>query len=306
MSQALEAAAIQACSVTKSYGEVKALDGIDLHVGDGEFFGLLGRNGSGKTTTLHILSTLIRPTRGEVTVAGFDVLTDPVQVRRAIGLVFQETSLDRTLSIEENLDFAGALYDLPPKLARQRSADLLALFELNDHRHTPVGKLSGGMRRAVDIIRGVLHRPRILLLDEPTVGLDLINRRAIWRFLADLRLQQGTSIVLTTHYLEESADCDRVAFMKLGRIIGLGRPAQMISGLGAYILELETDAPEACQARLGAQLGTPMHDGARLAFRVPDESFSIADLPEELRAEVNAVHLRRPDLNDVYLWMNRS
>ncbi len=301
-----QALAIQAVELSKSYGVIQAVAGLDLAIPEGQFFGLLGRNGSGKTTALHMLSTLIRPTRGKARVAGFDVVRSPVEVRRSIGLVFQESALDRTLTVEENLRFAGALYDLPAPLIRRRAEELLTLFDLLEKRGLRVATLSGGMRRALDIARGVLHRPRILLLDEPTIGLDVINRRAIWRFLERLRKEEGTTLVLTTHYLEEAASCDQVAFMKTGQIIGQGSPADLIRGLGAYILEIETEAP--CQAAeyLFPKLGSPAIEGNRLLFRIRTQEFPLAELQEELHARAQAVRIRRPDLNDVYIWLNRS
>lgn len=298
--------AIDASGVSKCYGDVKALQDLDLVISRGEFFGLLGHNGSGKTTALHLFSTLVRPTRGRISVAGHDVARQPVAVRRAIGLVFQESALDRMLTVEENLRLAGALYQLPSRLVSERIDRLLSLFELADRRSMAVAKLSGGMRRAVDIARGVLHQPEILLLDEPTIGLDVLNRRAIWRFLEGLRKDHGVTIVLSTHYLEEAASCDRVTFLKTGRIIGQGQPQQMIAALGAYILEIETDSPSSHATLLDARLGTPIVEGNRLLFRITDSEFSIADLDCKLRAEVKGWHLRHPDLNDVYVWLNRG
>ncbi|MGH8658754.1 MAG: ABC transporter ATP-binding protein [Gammaproteobacteria bacterium] len=298
--------AIDASGVSKYYGDVKALQDLDLVISRGEFFGLLGHNGSGKTTALHLFSTLVRPTRGRISVAGHDVARQPVAVRQAIGLVFQESALDRMLTVEENLQLAGALYRLPSRLVRERINRLLSLFELADRRNTTVAKLSGGMRRAVDIARGVLHQPEILLLDEPTIGLDVLNRRAIWRFLEGLRKDHGVTIVLSTHYLEEAASCDRVIFLKTGRIIGHGQPQQMIAALGAYILEIEADTPSSHATRFDPRLGTPILEGDRLLFRITDSEFSIADLDRKLRAEVKGWHLRHPDLNDVYVWLNRG
>ncbi|MGH8579712.1 MAG: ABC transporter ATP-binding protein [Gammaproteobacteria bacterium] len=292
--------------MSKYYGDVKALQDLNLVISRGEFFGLLGHNGSGKTTTLHLFSTLVQPTRGRISVAGHDVARQPVAVRRAIGLVFQESALDRMLTVEENLRLAGALYRLPSRLVSERINQLLSLFELADRRSMAVAKLSGGMRRAVDIARGVLHQPEILLLDEPTIGLDVLNRRAIWRFLEGLRKDHGVTIVLSTHYLEEAASCDRVTFLKTGRIIGQGQPQRMIAALGAYILELETDTPSSHAAVFEPRLGTPIVEGNRLLFRITDSEFSIADLDPKLRAEVKGWHLRHPDLNDVYVWLNRS
>jgi ABC-2 type transport system ATP-binding protein len=298
--------AIETKGLQKSYGSTPALASLDLSITAGQFFGLLGRNGSGKTTTLHILSTLIRPTAGEAWVAGFDVTRQPVEVRRTIGLVFQESALDRSLSVEENLLFAGALYNLPKALIRERSDELLNLFELSGKRRAPVASLSGGMRRALDIARGVLHRPQVLLLDEPTIGLDVINRRAIWRFLNRLREEQGTTLVLTTHYLEEAVACHQVTFLKEGEVIGEGVPQALIKRLGYYILDIETDNPNSCVNHLTPFLGKPIIEGNHLLFRVTQEDFPLQELQRELRAHVRAMLLRQPDLNDVYVWLNHS
>ena len=296
--------AIQARRLGKSYGNLKAVDSLDLAIPQGQFFGLLGPNGSGKTTTLHMLSTLIRPTDGTVMVAGYDVAKSPVSVRRAIGLVFQESALDRNLTVNENLHFAGALYNLPKRVARERSQELLELFDLTPRQRTQVSALSGGMRRALDIARGVLHRPRVLFLDEPTIGLDVMNRRAIWRFINHLRQEEGMTVLLTTHYLEEAEGCDQVAFMGKGRLIGQGEPKKLIRSLGAYILEVESDAPDRHAELLNPTLGSPIQEGNCLMYCVPNEDFPVTELQRELKSTVHAVHLRRPDLNDVYIWLN--
>ncbi len=296
---------IQARGLRKCYGDHVAVAGLDLDIAEGEFFGLLGRNGSGKTTTLHMLSTLIRPTSGTASVAGEDILARPVAVRARIGLVFQESALDRSLSVEENLQFAGALYDLPPALVRRRTDELLKLFDLGSKRRVAVGALSGGMRRALDIARGVLHRPRVLFLDEPTIGLDVINRRAIWRFLARLRQEQGVTVVLTTHYLEEAVDCDRVVFMSHGKIIGSGKPVELIRSLATSILEITADDAASIIARLKPILGDCIQDADHVQFRVRDGTATLADWQRQL-PPVHALALREPDLNDVYVWMNHG
>lgn len=298
--------AIEAVDLTKSYGAQQAVAELAFTILEGEFFGLLGRNGSGKTTTLHMLSTLVRPTAGSARVAGHNIIDAPVSVRRHIGLVFQESALDRSLSAEENLRFAGALYDLSAPVIRERSEELLRLFGLIEKRHAPVGTLSGGMRRALDIARGVLHRPRVLFLDEPTIGLDVINRRAIWRFLERLRSEHGITIVLTTHYLEEATDCDRVAFMRNGRFIGCGRPQDLIAGLGAFILDIDSESPEMHAAQLRPLLGEAIIEGSHVQFRVQDEQANVVNLQRELQSDVRALSLRRPDLNDVYIWLNHA
>lgn len=301
-----QSSAILTQHLRKAYGEVLAVADLNLSIPYGQFFGLLGRNGSGKTTTLHMLSTLQHPSSGTAMVAGHDVVRSPVEVRRAIGVVFQESALDRTLTVTENMRFAGALCDLSPALVRQRTDELLELFGLADKAHTRVGALSGGMRRALDIARGLLHRPSILLLDEPTIGLDVINRRAIWGFLERLREQQGVTVVLTTHYLEEAEACQQVVFMRSGKVIGEGAPSELIRGLGAYVLEVEAEDPEPPRTHLTPLLGTPISEGRRMLFRIADEDFPLTSLQQELKAHVRSLLVRRPDLNDVYVWINRG
>ena len=297
--------AVRAQGLTKRYGDVLAVDGLDLELPAGQFLGLLGPNGSGKTTTIHMLSTLVRPSAGTALVAGHDVVRNPVAVRGAIGLVFQESALDRTLSVAQNLRFAGLLYDLAPATIEERSRELLKLFGLDDKRNRPVGALSGGMRRALDIVRGVIHRPRILFLDEPTIGLDLPNRRAIWRFIERLRASTGMTVLLTTHYLEEADGCDQVAFIKSGRIVQRGTPAALVDALGRHIIEIEAEQLGPLTASLEPRLGRALTDGGVAMFRHADEDASaLAALQGELAGKVSALRVRRPNLNDVFLWVN--
>jgi ABC-2 type transport system ATP-binding protein len=297
-------AAVRATGLKKTYGALAAVDGVDIEIGAGEFFGLLGPNGAGKTSTLHMLATLIRPTAGSATVAGFDVVREPVKVRAAIGLVFQDSALDRTLTAAENLRFAGLLHDLAPRVIDERARELLALFGLEEARHRPVGSLSGGMRRALDIARGVLHRPQILFLDEPTLGLDLPNRRRIWRFIERLRAQTGMTVLLTTHYLEEADGCDRVAFIRNGKLVESGAPRVLVERLGRHILEVEAANLDAVIARIEPVLGSALRDGDVAHFRCPEEDVgAIARLQSAIGAEVSAWRVRRPNLNDVFLWV---
>ena len=219
--------AIEARGLGKDFGLVVALRSLDLEVQRGEFFGFLGPNGAGKTTTIHLFATLLRPSRGEACVEGHDILREPLAVRRRIGLVFQETTLDRDLTVEQNLAFAGRLYGLDSATARGRIDELLELFELEGRRHDHVRALSGGMRRALDIARGILHSPALLFLDEPTLGLDPAGRRRTWDFLHRLRQSESMTFFLTTHYLEEAAGCDRVAMIHRGELIASGTPAEL-------------------------------------------------------------------------------
>jgi ABC-2 type transport system ATP-binding protein len=296
--------AIRAERLTKRYGETMAVDGVDLAIPRGQFFGLLGPNGAGKTSTIHMLSTLIRPTSGEAWVAGCAVNTQKLAVRRSIGVVFQDAALDRTLSAAENLRFAGLLNDLSRREIKRRSAELLELFGLSEKRALPVAALSGGMRRALDIARGVIHQPQILFLDEPTIGLDLPNRRAIWRHIARLRTEFGMTVFLTTHYLEEAIDCDEVAFLSSGRIVRSGPPRTLIEQLGRQIIEVETDRPAELAERLAPRLGEALIEGDCVHFRSNSESADLLSLQAELASNARAVRWRRPNLNDVFLWVN--
>lgn len=243
-------AAVSAAGLSKRYGELAAVDGLDLDIAPGEFFGLLGPNGSGKTTTMHMLATLIRPSAGTARVAGFDIAGAPVQVRASIGLVFQESALDRTLTVAQNLRFAGLLHDLPPRAIEERGRELLELFDLAERRDQPVGTLSGGMRRALDIVRGVLHQPRCLLLDEPTIGLDPAAARevrALVRTLAD----DGVTVFLSSHNMSEVDEvCDSVVIVDRGRTVWDGTLEQLRAEAPAPTYRLET-SDDARALRIG-------------------------------------------------------
>jgi ABC-2 type transport system ATP-binding protein len=244
-------AAIEARGLGKDFGSIRALDDLSLAVHEAEFFGFLGPNGAGKTTTVHLLATLLKPTRGAARVAGYDVVRDDLETRRSIGLVFQETTLDRDLTVQENLRFAARLWGLPGRLAAPRIAELLGQFGLLERRRDPVRTLSGGMRRALDIARGILHQPRVLFLDEPTAGLDPHARRSLWELIRQLRRASGLTVFLTTHYVEEAEPCDRVAVLDRGQLVALGAPAELKREAGATTLE------EVFLARTGHPLAEP-------------------------------------------------
>ncbi len=298
--------AVRAQGLTKRYGDVLAVDRLELELPAGQFFGLLGPNGSGKTTTIHMLSTLVRPCAGTALVAGHDVVRDPVAVRGSIGLVFQESALDRTLSVSENLRFAGLLYDLAPSTIEERSRELLELFGLNDKRNRPVGALSGGMRRALDIVRGVIHRPRILFLDEPTIGLDLPNRRAIWRFIERLRASTGMTVLLTTHYLEEADGCDQVAFIKSGKIVQRGTP-QGTGGVARAGTSSRSRQPGSTHSSPPSSRAWGRHSPTVTSPCSATPTRTPALWPRcrpSWPVGVSALRIRRPNLNDVFLWVN--
>ena len=294
--------AIKTEGLTKQYGQALAVNNLDLEIEAGQFYGLLGPNGAGKSTTIHMLTTMTAATSGEAWIAGQQVSADPVAIRRTVGLVFQDSALDRTMSIDENLQFAAAMYNLPPTKANQRIDELLSVFGLQKKRHVKLLALSGGQRRAVDIARGVLHKPKVLFLDEPTIGLDLPNRRAIWRFVEQLRREEGMTVFLTPHYLEEAAACDHVDFMQQGQLQIGGTPADLVKQLGEYILEIDTAEPDDITAQLTPLFGMPIHEDQQLSFKIAANDVDFYQLQQTLGDKVSSMQWRRPNLNDVYLW----
>ncbi|MEK7534037.1 MAG: ATP-binding cassette domain-containing protein [Patescibacteria group bacterium] len=216
--------AIEAKNLTKKFNGFIAVDNISFSVGKGEFFGFVGPNGAGKTTTINMLATLLTPTKGKVIVNGFDAVTQRDQVRSSIGLIFQDPSLDVELTAWENLWLHAKLYGVENNLFKKRAKELLDLVELTDRKESIVKTFSGGMKRRLEIVRGLLHHPKALFLDEPTIGLDPQTRALIWRYLKDFRAREDVTILLTTHYLPETENCDNVAIIEKGKIIGYGTP----------------------------------------------------------------------------------
>jgi len=294
--------AILTHGLSKNYGQITVVNNLDLKIESGEFYGLLGPNGSGKSTTIHMLTTMTAPTSGEAFIAGQQVSADPVAIRRSVGLVFQDSALDRTMSVDENLKFAAAMYNLKPMDADLRINELLSIFGLEEKRYHKLSTLSGGQRRAIDIARGVLHKPKVLFLDEPTVGLDLPNRRAIWRFVEQLRQNEGMTIFLTTHYLEEATACDWVDFILGGKRQHGGTPADLIQKLGAYILDVTSLNLDAIKAQLIPIFGKPLQEDEQLSFKIPTDDVDFYQLQQTLGDLASSMQWRRPNLNDVYLW----
>ena len=235
--------------VRHSYGKRAALQGISFDVAAGEIFGLLGPNGSGKTTLFRILSTLMLPTGGRALVSGFDAAKQPDEVRRRIGVVFQSKSVDLKLTAAENLWHQGHLYGLRGATLTARIQEMLERVALADRAKDRVETFSGGMQRRVELAKGLMHRPSVLLLDEPTTGLDPGARRDLWLYLNELRAQEKVSIIVTTHLMEEAERCDRLAILNLGEIVGLGTPAELRSEIGGDVVMLEAADP----AALGAE-----------------------------------------------------
>ncbi|MFE6908567.1 ATP-binding cassette domain-containing protein [Streptomyces erythrochromogenes] len=284
------------------YGTAPAVNGLDLTVPAGETFGFLGPNGAGKTTTISMLTTLLKPTEGRARVAGFDVATQPAEVRRRIGIVFQESTLDVELTAAENLRFQADLVGLPRREARGAIASMLDLMDLSERSRIPVQQFSTGMRRRLEIARGLLGAPRILFLDEPTTGLDAQTRAAVWEHLGTLRREQGITVFFTTHQLEEAEHCDQIAIIDRGKVITQGAPAELKSVIGADLVVLRTeDDPRAADALserfgLAAEL-TP--DG--LLLQVADGASLVPRLCTGLGLAVRSVTVTQPTLDDVFL-----
>ncbi len=301
--------AIELTDVTKRYANTLATDSISFRVKETEFFGLLGPNGAGKTTTINMMASILKPTEGSIRILGIDVKNQPVEVKKIIGLVFQDSALDRQLTVRENLIFAGMLHGLKKDLIEKRLIELLTLFGLEDKKDKPVGALSGGQRRGVDIARGVIHQPRVLFLDEPTIGLDVSARVRIWRFIHKLRKSDGITIVLTTHYLEEAESCDNVCFIDEGKIVLAGKPDILIKEFNAEILEIESSDIDGLYPSLRSFLGEGRVDFKTAYFKVAknEEIFvsqKIDQIKNEFSSRVTRVSIRPINLNDVFLWIN--
>ncbi|TMC74576.1 MAG: ATP-binding cassette domain-containing protein [Chloroflexi bacterium] len=296
------AAVIEIQKLVKKYGDIEAVRGIDLVVEQGEVFGFLGPNGAGKTTTISILCTLLRPTGGAAQVAGIDVARDPAAVRSRIGLVFQDPSLDDQLTARENLDLHGRIYGVPSALRRQRIDELLEVVELKDRASSLVRTFSGGMKRRLEIARGVLHHPQILFLDEPTLGLDPQTRKHIWDYLNELRRREGVTLFMTTHYMDEAEFCDRIAIIDQGRIVALGTPTELKGKIGGDVITLQVSDVPAAAREVEQRFGiAPLSANGTLRIEVPDGASFLPRLVRELPMRIDSVSLSRPSLDDVFL-----
>ena len=229
--------AIEVSHLVKTFNGLTAVNDLSFRVEPGELFGFLGPNGAGKTTTINILCTLLAPASGAAWVAGYDCLSQPRQVRQSIGIIFQDPSLDERLTAWENLEFHGMIYHMPSPLRRRRMEEVLKLVELWDRRHDIVRTFSGGMKRRLEVARGLMHQPKVLFLDEPTIGLDPQTRRRTWETLEKLRLDRQMTFFLTTHSMEEASQCDRVAILDSGRLMALDSPQKLVLQHGAKNLE---------------------------------------------------------------------
>jgi ABC-2 type transport system ATP-binding protein len=295
---------IEVHDLVKRFGPIIAVDGISFQVPPGEFFGFLGPNGAGKTTTIHILCTLLKPTSGRALINGYDCATEAQKVRRCIGLVFQETTLDKDLTMYENLFFSCYLQGMKKRIAENRIGELLGRFGLSDRKDELVKRLSGGMKRVLDIARGILHRPKILFLDEPTIGLDPQARLRIWNLLDELRQKEEMTIFLTTHYIEEAEGCDRVAIMDHGKTIVLGRPSELKQMIKGEVIQIRTASDDHLEHDVERVLKLPVaRTEEGLFFAVESGEGILRLLYQHFGQRIISANINRPSLNDVFLHL---
>ncbi len=293
---------IEVDNLEKRFGKLVAVDKVSFGVKPGEIFGFLGPNGAGKTTTINILCTLLKPTSGRAVINSFDVVRQQNQVRQQIGLVFQEPSLDDKLSGIQNLQFHAMVYNVPAPLCKQRIEQVLKMVELWDRRNSQVETYSGGMKRRLELARGLLHYPKVLFLDEPTLGLDPQTRNRIWEYILELCRQEGTTIFLTTHYMDEAEKAGRIAIIDEGKIVALDTPRKLKRIVGQDIISLKTEdddkAAEEIKLRYQIEVAS---DGGGLTFAVNNGEKFLPDFIKELGTRILSVNLRRPSLDDVFL-----
>ncbi len=296
------ASAISIRALSKNYGSVEAVRSIDLEVNQGETFGFLGPNGAGKSTTIGMLCTLVKPTSGSARVAGLDVVDDRDGVRRSIGLVFQDSTLDGYLSAEMNLRLHAELYGMPRNRVAPRIQEMLEMVGLWDRRKSRVNTFSGGMKRRLEIARGLMHSPLVLFLDEPTVGLDPQTRSSIWAYIKELQQREGTTIFMTTHYMDEAEFCDRIAIMDHGTIVALGTPDNLKSEVGKDRVQIATGddarAVEQLRAVFGIE-GRVVEE--RVTFSVAGGESFVPRLFAELGLPIMSVSVAKPTLDDVFM-----
>lgn len=293
--------AIAISGLTKRFGTLAAVDNLSLAIEEGEVFGLLGPNGAGKTTTLLMLTTLVPPTAGTATVGGYDIVQDPDRVRSAIGIVFQDPSSDETLTGYENLKLHGLLYGMPAELREQRIREVLALVELTERRDEMVKRYSGGMRRRLELARGLMHHPKILFLDEPTLGLDPQTREHIWEYIRRLAREKNITIILTTHYMDEADRlCNRLAIIDHGKIAKLGTPQELKRELGGDIIHLRARGCDPAVFRDLPFVREAKAEGDGISITVQEAARHLQEILNRA-GTVEAVEVRPVTLEDVFL-----
>ncbi|MFQ5922748.1 MAG: ATP-binding cassette domain-containing protein [Anaerolineales bacterium] len=300
--------AIRVDKLVRNFDDFRAVNEISFEVYESEIFGFLGPNGAGKTTTINMLCTLLRPTVGSAQVNGYDVSSQQSEVRSSIGIIFQDPSLDDELTAYENLRFHAMMYDVSRENFKRRSDELMEMVDLTDKSRDQVRTYSGGMKRRLEIARGLLHRPRVLFLDEPTLGLDPQTRRYIWQYLRRLREQREVTMFMTTHYMDEAENCNRIAIIDHGQIVAIDTPAKLKERVGGDLITLRTSDNEIASERLNEAHGVETRTGPEGQLIVETErgdqfipriieTFSNGAKP----IEVQSVSLRQPTLEDVFI-----
>ncbi len=292
---------IKTNALTKSYGKIQAVRSIDLNIEKGEIFGLLGPNGAGKTTTIGMLCTIVRPTSGSASIAGYDVIKEPAQVRRKVGIVFQDPTLDTVLTGRENLELHARLYGVPSDIREKRITEMLELVDLKQRSNDITRTYSGGMRRRLELARGLLHRPAVLFLDEPTLGLDPQTRARIWEYIKKMAQIEQTTVVLTTHYMEEAEQvCDRVGIIDHGRIIALNSPESLKESMGGDMVVIRVKEPPLEKIRALPYVSEVKENEGALEIITKEAHLHLAEILSMIK-DVECVEVRVPTLNDVFI-----
>ena len=292
---------IEPKALTKTYGRIQAVRGIDLHIEKGEIFGLLGPNGAGKTTTIGMLCTIIRPTSGSASIAGYDIVRNPADVRRKVGIVFQDPTLDTVLTGHENLELHARLYGVSAAVRKKRIAEMLELVDLTDRRNDLTRTYSGGMRRRLELARGLLHRPAALFLDEPTLGLDPQTRERIWDYIKKMAQKEQTTVVLTTHYMEEAERvCDRVGIIDYGQIIALDTPDNLTESMGGDLVVIRAKEPPMQKINALPYVKEVKLNNDAIEITMKDAHLHLPELLSIIPA-VECVEIRVPTLSDVFI-----
>ena len=292
---------IETKALTKTYGRIQAVRGIDLQIEKGEIFGLLGPNGAGKTTTIGMLCTIIRPTSGSASIAGYDIVRNPADVRRKVGIVFQDPTLDTVLTGHENLELHARLYGVSAAVRKKRIAEMLELVDLTDRRNDLTRTYSGGMRRRLELARGLLHRPAALFLDEPTLGLDPQTRERIWDYIKKMAQKEQTTVVLTTHYMEEAERvCDRVGIIDYGQIIALDTPDNLTESMGGDLVVIRAKEPPMQKINALPYVKEVKLNNDAIEITMKDAHLHLPELLSIIPA-VECVEIRVPALSDVFI-----
>jgi ABC-2 type transport system ATP-binding protein len=289
--------------LTKKFGDLVAVDEVSFEVQKGEVFGFLGPNGAGKTTTINILCTLMKPTSGTATINDYSIVDERTRVRESIGLVFQDPSLDDRLTALENLEFHAFVYNVPRDVRGERIAEVLDMVGLTSRARDWVETFSGGMKRRLEIARGLLHYPHVLFLDEPTIGLDPQTRNYIWEYINNLRKRESITLFLTTHYMEEAEHCDRIAIIDNGKIIALDTPENLKDGIGGDVIKLRTDDDERAREEIREKYPSVemIPDPECLCFKTDKGEAFVVNFIRNFDVEILAINVHRPTLDDVFL-----